>query len=82
MDTSVTSRELIHNFAAVVARVAAGEDLVVTRHGKPIVKIIRPETAEDTSTEREALLQKALAFKMNQNFGHAGKFVRDEAYDD
>lgn len=82
MDATVTSRDLIHNFAAIAARVAAGEDLVVTRHGKPIVKIVRPEASNEASQERAALVQKALAFRMSQNFGRAGKFVRDEAYDE
>lgn len=82
MGATVTSRDLIHNFAAIAARVAAGEDLVVTRHGKPIVKIVRPVAAESATEGREALIQKALAFRMSQNFGHAGRFVRDEAYDD
>ena len=82
MDATVTSRDLIHNFAAIAARVAAGEDLVVTRHGKPIVKIVRPVADEAATEGREALIQKALAFRMSQNFGHSGKFVRDEAYDD
>lgn len=82
MDAHVTSRDLVHNFAAIAARVAAGEDLVVTRHGKPIVKIVRPEPPEKSSQDRAALVQKALAFRMSHNFGQAGKFVRDEAYDD
>ena len=40
--TSVTSREVIHNFAAVAARVAAGEELTVTRYGKPCLVPARP----------------------------------------
>ena len=35
--TAVTSGEVIHHFSAVVARVAAGEELTVTRLGKPVL---------------------------------------------
>ena len=39
--TTVTSREVIHNFSAIAARVAAGQELTVTRHGKPMLKLIQ-----------------------------------------
>ncbi len=77
-----TLRAFIHNFAAIAAQVTAGENLVAPRHGKPMVKIVRPVAAKAATEGREALIQKALAFRMSQTFGHAGKFVRDDAYDD
>ncbi len=41
VNSAVTSREVIHNFAAVAARVAAGEELTVTRYGKPLLKLVQ-----------------------------------------
>jgi uncharacterized protein YfiM (DUF2279 family) len=51
---AVTSREVIHHFSAVAARVAAGQELTVTRHGKP---------------EREALIEKLLSIRMTRSIG-------------
>ena len=82
MDASVTSRELIHNFASIAARVAAGEELVVTRHGKPLVKIVSPTSDTAPNQDRAALVSKALSFKLSHNLGVANKFSRLEAYDD
>lgn len=82
MGACVTSRELIHNFAAIAARVAAGEELIVTRHGKPLVKIIPPTPNSSASADRAALVRKALAFKLSSGIGNLGHFERGEAYDD
>ena len=77
--TAVTSRELMHNFPAVAARVAAGEELTVTRHGKPLLKLVQIPATELNSQERQALVQKALSFRMSRPYGK--KFERNDAYD-
>lgn len=77
---AVTSREVIHNFSAVVARVAAGEELTVTRHGKPILKLVQVPPAELSPQERAALAQKVLSIRMTRSLGK--KFERSDAYDD
>lgn len=77
--TAVTSRELMHNFPAVAARVAAGEELTVTRHGKPLLKLVPIPSTELNSQERQALVQKALSFRMSRPYGK--KFERNDAYD-
>lgn len=78
--TAVTSREVIHNFSAVAARVAAGEELTVTRYGKPVLKLVQIPPAELSSQEREALIQKVLSIRMTRSLGK--KFERSDAYDD
>lgn len=40
MDQSVTVRDLRNNSAAVLARVAGGESLTVTRDGEPVAKVV------------------------------------------
>ncbi len=76
---AVSSRELIHNFSAIAARVAAGEELTVTRHGKPLIKLAPLGSGERTAEERHVLAQKALSFRMTQPYGKA--FERSDAYD-
>lgn len=77
--SSVTSREVIHNFSAVAARVAAGEELTVTRYGKPVLKLVQVPAVEMSQQEREALIQKALSMRMTSPLGK--KFERSDAYD-
>ncbi len=74
----VSSREVIHNFPAVVARVAAGEELTVTRHGKPVLKLVQVPSTEMSPQAREALVRKALSFRMERPYGK--KFERGDAY--
>ena len=76
---TVTSREMIHNFSAIAARVAAGEDLTVTRHGKPLLRLVPVSPAGMGQQEREALLRKALAIRMTLPLGKP--FERSDAYD-
>lgn len=76
--TEVTSRELMHNFSAVAARVAAGEELTVTHHGKPLLKPEQIPSTELNSQERQVLVQKALSFRMSRPYGK--KFERHDAY--
>ena len=75
--TLVTSREVIHNFSAVAARVAAGEELTVTRYGKPLLKLVQVPAGHMSQQEREALIQKALSMRMTSPLGK--KFERSDA---
>lgn len=77
---AVTSREVIHNFSAVAARVAAGEKLTVTRYGKPVLKLlVRVPSPELNLQERQALVRQALSFRMTRPYGK--QFERSNAYD-
>ena len=77
---TVTSREVIHNFSGVAARIAAGEELTVTRYGKPVLKLVQIPPAELNQQEREALVQKVLSIRMTRSLGK--NFERSDAYDD
>ena len=74
---AVTSREVIHHFSAIAARVAAGEALTVTRYGKPVLKLVQIPPAELSAQEREALVQKVLSIRMSRSLGT--KFERSDA---
>lgn len=77
---AITSREVMHNFSAVAARVAAGEDLTVTRYGKPVLKLVQLPAADVAEVDHAALVQKALSFRMTAPYGK--KFERSDAYQD
>ncbi len=77
--SSVTSREVMHNFAAVAARVAAGEELTVTRYGKPVLKLVQVPAVQMSRQEREALIQQALSMRLTSPMGKT--FERSNAYD-
>ncbi len=76
----VTSREVIHHFSAIAARVAAGEELTVTRHGKPLIKLVQINPAELDPQARAALVRKALALRMSEPYGK--HFERSDAHQD
>jgi len=78
--TAVTSREVIHHFSAIAARVAAGEELTVTRYGKPVLKLVQVTPTELTEAQRQAQARKALSFRMTQPYGKS--FERADAYND
>lgn len=80
---AVTSREVIHNFSAIAARVAAGEELTVTRYGKPLLRLVRVEKPTMTPEERKVWAQKILAFRLSGPIVKPGeKFNRNDAHDD
>ena len=75
---TVSSRELIHNFTRIAARVAAGEELTVTRYGKPLLKLVSAEALLLGPQQREELVRKALSFRATR--AHAKPFERNDAY--
>ena len=77
---AVTSREVVHHFSAVAARVAAGQELTVTRHGKPVLKLTPLTAIEPAFPEREELIKKLLSIRMTRSIGKT--FERSDAYDD
>ena len=77
---AVTSREVIHNFSAVAARVAAGEEITVTRYGKPVLKMIQLPSNSLSDLQRAALISKALSFRMTAPYGKT--FDRNDAYEE
>ena len=77
---AVTSREVIHNFSAMVARVAAGEELTVTRFGKPVLKLVQVPKLDLSPLERAEHVKKVLGIKMTRPLGK--KFERSDAYGD
>jgi hypothetical protein len=67
--SAVTSSEVVHNFSVVAARVAAGEEITVTRYGKPVLKLVKLPVLELSDAVDPALFYKALSVRMTDPLG-------------
>jgi antitoxin (DNA-binding transcriptional repressor) of toxin-antitoxin stability system len=78
---TITARDAVHNFAHFASLAESGKEIIITRRGKPSLKLVRadPPTAM-TKDEREALIKKALSFRFSKPYGK--KFERSDAYDE
>ena len=77
---AISSRDFLHNFSRTAARVAAGQEMVVTKRGKPLLKLVAADLAPMSAQERAALVNDLLAFRLNQSYGKS--FERCDAYDE
>lgn len=46
-----------NNFSALVERAEKGEEVIITRHGKPVVKLTAVDADEERVKRREAIRQ-------------------------
>lgn len=53
--------EAKNNFSALLHAVEAGDEVVLTRHGKPVARLIREEAATTPAPSREAQMAEAMA---------------------
>ena len=78
---TVTAREANQQFSELLAKVEAGEEFVVTKHGKPVatIKPYEPAAAADKAARLARLAQ-----MMEEGLpwgGDAGPFTRDEMHE-
>lgn len=79
----VTAREANQNFAKLLAEVAAGERVVITKRGQEIAEMA-PVSAEPrpTATERQARIDEFVRWlREGVEFPESFEFNRDEIYD-
>ena len=79
MDKSVSAAEANRRFSEVLRTVKKGRSVIVTSHGKPVAKIA-PITDDDRGTKgaRSALFARL----RTERVVNAGRWTRDELYDD
>lgn len=79
---TVTAREANQQFSELLAKVEAGEEFIVTKHGKPVA-MIRPYEVAAMTPERRAAIQRAIAMmEEGLPWGEdAGPFTRDEMHE-
>jgi prevent-host-death family protein len=58
---TVSIHQAKDRFSALLQAVEAGDEVVITRHGKKIARIVHETDAAPLEAERERLRQKALA---------------------
>jgi antitoxin (DNA-binding transcriptional repressor) of toxin-antitoxin stability system len=61
--------------SALIDEVGAGEDVVITRHGKPVAKLVRPDTLRPQAGPEVAARIRALRDEIERKYGV------DEAFD-
>ncbi|MGE0120115.1 MAG: type II toxin-antitoxin system Phd/YefM family antitoxin [Dongiaceae bacterium] len=76
----VTAREANQRFSKLLADVAAGKEVVITRHGKPVARLV-PMSGSRQSAQRAAAVKRMVAM-MKKGIPLGGrKFDRDEMYE-
>ena len=79
---TVTAREANQGFSELLSRVEGGEEVVITKHTKPVA-VMRPYEAAKISPERQRAIRRALkvmseGLPWGQEFR---KFTRDEMHE-
>lgn len=78
--TTITAREANQRFSELLSKVETeGQGFVVTKHGRPVARIVPIETARKKLTpEQEAALERLMTTGWPLGIG---TFGRDELYD-
>lgn len=84
MATTMSMLEANHNFSDLARMVEAGEEIVVTRHGKAVLRMVPAQAHVRVPTlEQEAAWQRFRDFAESGWTAAAGwKFSREETYDE
>ncbi|MGD9509429.1 MAG: type II toxin-antitoxin system Phd/YefM family antitoxin [Geminicoccaceae bacterium] len=78
---SVTAREANQSFSRILSEAEAGEEIVITRHGKPVATL-RAYRESQHDVDRQAALEHAIRLMENAPaLGTARRFTRDEMHE-
>jgi prevent-host-death family protein len=84
MQRSVSAREANQQFSRILRDVEAGTEILVTRRGRPVARIVpaQPSGERRPTPEQEAALERTRQrLEKGWDLG-GGKFNRDELYDE
>ena len=77
---SVSAREANQAFSKLLAEAADGEEIVITRRGKPVAKLVPVGTAK-SDEKRERAIERMME-RMRRGLDLGGrKFTRDEMHE-
>ena len=79
MEETVSAADANRGFSLLLRGVREGRSYVVTSHGKPVARIIPAGKHADVAASARATL---LARLEKQTVIHAGRWTRDELYED
>lgn len=79
---TVSAREANQAFAKMLSRAEAGEEVVITRHGRPVA-VLAPYRAPAMTPEREAIIKRfERMLKKGLPWGSSfRRFTRDEMHE-
>jgi prevent-host-death family protein len=79
---SITAREANQGFSELLSKVEHGEQVVITKHGRPVA-VLSPYRAPAMSPERKAAIDQAVRLmEKGLPWGKAFRvFTRDEMHD-
>lgn len=84
MERSVSAREANQQFSRILRDVEAGAEVLVTRRGRPVARIVPVQRSRERrpTPEQEAAHARSMErLRKGWDLG-GGKFNRDELYDD
>jgi prevent-host-death family protein len=78
MSDSVGAFDAKTHFSKLLERAEAGETITITRHGKPVAKLVPLEAAPDRQSRR-LVIERIKEFRKGQTLGNLDwKALRDE----
>jgi prevent-host-death family protein len=79
MDETISAADANREFSRLLREVREGNSFVVTSHGRPVARIV---PISQSGSAREEAKQKLLERLRRQPVLNAGRWTRDELYDD
>ena len=79
---TVSARQANHEFSALLSRAERGEEILITKHNKPVA-VLSPYRSPAMTTERKKAIQDAIKL-MGQGLTWGDtlpRFTRDEMHD-
>jgi prevent-host-death family protein len=79
---TVSARQANHEFSALLSRAERGEDILITKHNKPVA-VLSPYRAPALTAERKKAIQHAIkVMQKGLEWGEVlPRFTRDEMHD-
>jgi prevent-host-death family protein len=77
---SVSAREANQQFARILGEAADGEEIVITRRGRPVA-VLAPYRPPALTPEKEAAIARVVEMMRRGLVHGARRFSRDEIYD-
>ncbi len=82
MMKTISARQANHEFSALLSRAERGEDILITKHNKPVAVLspYRPPTI--TAERKKAIQHAATVMQKGLDWGEAlPRYTRDEMHD-
>lgn len=79
---AVTAREANQGFSELLSQVEGGEEVMITKHGRPVA-VLTPYRAPAMTPERQAAIERVVAL-MKKGLscqGEVRRFTRDEMHE-